>query len=59
MTEMLNGDMARAQIEDRIRDGASARSRRHLSASRATERRAHLLRLVGVTVALLPSPFRH
>jgi hypothetical protein len=56
---MLNGDLAKARIEDRIRDGASARTARRLSARRATERRAHMRRLVGVTAALLPLPFKH
>jgi len=56
---MLNGDMARARIDDRVREGASARTRRDLSARRATARRAHLRRLVGVTAALLPLPFKH
>ena len=59
VTEMLTGEMARYRIEERVREGASARSGRRLSARRTTERRAHMKRLVGVTMALLPLPFKH
>jgi hypothetical protein len=56
---MLTGEMAKYRIEDRIREGASARTGRRLSAPRKTERRARVTRLVGVTAALLPLPFKH
>jgi len=56
---MLTGEMARYQTQHRLREGASARSGRRLSARRATERRAQMRRLVGVTAALLPLPFKH
>jgi hypothetical protein len=56
---MLTGDMAKYRIEDRIREADSARTGRRLSARRTAERRARTRRLVGVTVALLPLPFKH
>jgi hypothetical protein len=56
---MLTGEMAKYRIDDRIREGASARTGRRLSARRSTERRARITRLVGVTAALLPLPFKH
>jgi hypothetical protein len=56
---MLTGEMAKYRIEDRIREGASARTGRRLLAPRKTERRARVTRLVGVTAALLPLPFKH
>jgi hypothetical protein len=59
VARMLTGEMAKYRIEDRIREGASARTGRRLSAPRKTERRARVTRLVGVTAALLPLPFKH
>jgi hypothetical protein len=56
---MLTGEMAKYRIEDRIREGSSARTGRLLSTRRKTERRARVTRLVGVTAALLPLPFKH
>jgi len=56
---MLTGDLAKYRIEDRIREGSSARIGRRLSARRTAERRARMTRLVGVTAALLPLPFKH
>jgi hypothetical protein len=56
---MLTGEMAKYRVDDRIREGASARASRRLSARRATVRRARMTRLVGVTAALLPFPFKH
>jgi hypothetical protein len=59
VARMLTGEMAKYRIEDRIREGASARTGRRLSLRRTTERRARVTRLVGVTAALLPLPFKH
>lgn len=59
VARMLTGEMAKYRIEDRIREGASARTGRRLSTRRKTERRARVTRLVGVTAALLPLPFKH
>jgi len=56
---MLNGDIARYRIEDRIREGSSARTGRRLSKRRAAERRSRVTRLAGMTAALLPLPFKH
>jgi hypothetical protein len=59
VARMLTGEMAKYRIEDRIREGSSARTGRLLSTRRKTERRARVTRLVGVTAALLPLPFKH
>jgi hypothetical protein len=59
VARMLTGEMAKYRIEDRVREGASARTGRRLSTRRKTERRARVTRLVGVTAALLPLPFKH
>jgi hypothetical protein len=56
---MLTGEMVKYRVDDRIREGASARAGRRLSARRAAVRRARMTRLVGVTAALLPFPFKH
>jgi hypothetical protein len=56
---MLNGEIARYRIEDRVREGSSARTGRRLSRRRSAERRARVTRLASVTAALLPLPFKH
>jgi hypothetical protein len=56
---MLTGDLATYRIEDRVREGASARGARRLAARRAGERRVRARRLAGVTAALLSLPFKH
>ena len=56
---MLTGEIAKHRIDDRIREGASARGGRQLGARRAAERRVRARRLVGVTAALLSLPFKH
>jgi hypothetical protein len=56
---MLNGDIARYRIEDRIREGSSARTGRRVSKRYTAERRSRVTRLVGMTAALLPLPFKH
>ncbi len=56
---MISGELAKYRIEERIREGASARSARQLGARRATERRVRARRLVGVAAALLSLPFKH
>jgi hypothetical protein len=56
---MLNGDIARYRIEDRIREGSSARTGRRISKHRAAERRSRMTRLVGMTAALFPLPLKH
>jgi len=56
---MINGELAKYRIEDRIREGASARGTRRLGARRAAERRVRGRRLVGVAAALLSLPFKH
>jgi hypothetical protein len=59
VAEMLTGEMAKYRIDDRIREAASERAGRRLSARRTAVRRARMTRLVGVTAALLPFPFKH
>jgi hypothetical protein len=59
VAEMLNGDIARYRIEDRIREGSSARTGRRVSKRHAAERRSRVTRLAGMTAALLPLPFKH
>jgi hypothetical protein len=56
---MINGELAKYRIEDRVREGVSARGTRQLGARRAAERRVRARRLVGVTAALLSLPFKH
>jgi hypothetical protein len=56
---MFTGDLARYRIDDRVREGESERTGRRIGARRATERRIRARRLVGVTAALLPFPFKH
>ena len=56
---MINGEVAKYQIEERIREGASARGARRLGARRAAERRVRARRLVGVATAVLSLPFKH
>jgi hypothetical protein len=55
---MINGELAKYRIEDRVREGVSARGARQLGARRAAERRVRARRLVGVTAALLSLPFK-
>jgi hypothetical protein len=59
VAEMINGELAKYQIEERIREGASARGARRLGARRAAERRVRARRLVGVATAVLSVPFKH
>jgi len=59
VTKMISGELAKYRIEERIREGASARSARQLGARRATERRVRARRLVRVAAALLSLPFKH
>jgi len=59
VAKMINGELAKYRIEDRVREGASARGARQLGARRAAERRVRARRLVGVTAALLSLPFKH
>jgi len=56
---MLNGDIARYRVEDRIREGSSARTGRRVSKRHAADRRSRVTRLAGMAAALLPLPFRH
>jgi len=56
---MFTGDLARYRIEDRVREGESARTGRRLGARRTAERRVRARRLIGMTAALLPLPFKH
>jgi len=56
---MLTAEMAKHRIEERIIEGASARSARAVGARRAAERRVRTRRLVGVAAALLSLPFKH
>jgi hypothetical protein len=56
---MINGELAKYRIEDRIREGVSARGARQLGARRAAERRVRTRRLAGVAAALLSLPFKH
>jgi len=59
VAEMINGEFAKYRIDDRIREGVSARGARQLGARRAAERRVRTRRLVGVATALLSLPFKH
>ena len=56
---MINGELGKYRIEERISEGASARSARGVGARRAAERRVRTRRLVGVAAALLSLPFKH
>jgi hypothetical protein len=56
---MLNGEVAKYQIDDRIRAGERYRVGR-ASASRRSERRKTVARrLIATTAALLPIPIKH
>jgi hypothetical protein len=56
---MFTGELAKYRIEDRVRESESARTGRRIGARRTAERRVRARRLVGVTAALLPLPFKH
>jgi hypothetical protein len=55
---MLTGEMARYQIQDRIREGGSERGSRSLAARRASRRRA-VTRKIATLAAMLPIPGKH
>lgn len=56
---MFTGELAKYRIDDRVREGESARTGRRIGARRTGERRIRARRLVGMTAALLPLPFKH
>jgi hypothetical protein len=56
---MLTGELAKYRIEDRVREGESARTGRRIGARPTGKRRIRARRLVAVTAALLPLPFKH
>jgi hypothetical protein len=56
---MLNGEIGKYRIEERIREASSDRMGRRLSKRHAAERRSRMTRLAGMTAALLPLPFKH
>jgi hypothetical protein len=55
---MLTGEMAKYQIQDRVREGGNERGSRSLAERRASRRRASGRRLATL-VAMVPMPFKH
>jgi hypothetical protein len=55
---MLTGEMAKYRIEDRVREGGSARRTRSLAERRTSRSRAAARRIASLA-AMLPVPGKH
>jgi hypothetical protein len=55
---MLTGEMAKYQIQDRVRQGGSERGTRALAGRRTSRRRA-AARRIATLAAMLPVPGKH
>jgi hypothetical protein len=55
---MLTGEMAKYQIQDRVRQGGSERGSRSLAERRTSHRRA-ATRRIATLVAMFPVPGKH